>query len=137
MIDVLIILIYITLGVTITLTFWSIVRKVMTIGKVSGKRHGIPVTMINIVVNTLAAVILLVTYLTSDTETMIVNNSEYSDKVWLSVTNMFVTTASLLLLIGIVAVTVVSIIIGNPKEVINSLVPISFTKVKRKGKRKK
>lgn len=137
MIDILIILIYITLGAAITLTFWSIVRKVMTIGKVSGKRHGIPVTMINIVVNTLAIAILAVSYLIGDTETMIVNNSEYSDKVWLSVTDMFVTTASLLLLIGIVAVTVASIIIGNLKEVINSLVPISFTKVKRKGKRKK
>lgn len=137
MIDILIILIYITLGAAITLTLWSIVRKVRTIGKVSGKRHGIPVTMINIVVNTLAIAILAVSYLIGDTETMIVNNSEYSDKVWLSVTNMFVTTASLLLLIGIVAVTVVSIIIGNPREVINSLVPISFTKVKRKGKRKK
>lgn len=137
MIDILIILIYITLGAAITLTLWSIVRKVRTIGKVSGKRHGIPVTMINIVVNTLAIAILAVSYLIGDTETMIVNNSEYSDKIWLSVTDMFVTTASLLLLIGIVAVTVVSIIIGNPKEVINSLVPISFTKVKRKGKRKK
>ena len=137
MIDFLIILIYITLGSTITLTLWSIVRKVRTIGKVSGKRHGIPVTMINIVVNTLAIAILAVSYLIGDTETMIVNNSEYSDKVWLSVTDMFVTTASLLLLIGIVAVTVASIIIGNLKEVINSLVPISFTKVKRKGKRKK
>lgn len=137
MIDILIILIYITLGAAITLTLWSIVRKVRTIGKVSGKRHGIPVTMINIVVNTLAIAILAVSYLIGDTETMIVNNSEYSDKVWLSVTDMFVTTASLLLLIGIVAVTVASIIIGNLKEVINSLVPISFTKVKRKGKRKK
>lgn len=137
MIDILIILIYITLGAAITLTFWSIVRKVMTIGKVSGKRHGIPVTMINIVVNTLAIAILAVSYLIGDTETMIVNNSEYSDKVWLSVTDMFVTTGLLLLLIGIVAVTVASIIIGNLKEVINSLVPISFTKVKRKGKRKK
>ena len=137
MIDILIILIYITLGAAITLTLWSIVRKVRTIGKVSGKRHGIPVTMINIVVNTLAIAILAVSYLIGDTETMIVNNSEYSDKVWLSVTDMFVTTASLLLLIGIVPVTVASIIIGNLKEVINSLVPISFTKVKRKGKRKK
>ena len=60
MIDFLIILIYITLGSTITLTLWSIVRKVRTIGKVSGKRHGIHVTMINIVVNTLALVILVV-----------------------------------------------------------------------------
>ncbi len=137
MIDILIILIYITLGAAITLTLWSIVRKVRTIGKVSGKRHGIPVTMINIVVNTLAIAILAVSYLIGDTETMIVNNSEYSDKIWLSVTDMFVTTGLLLLLIGIVAVTVASIIIGNLKEVINSLVPISFTKVKRKGKRKK
>lgn len=137
MIDILIILIYITLGAAITLTFWSIVRKVMTIGKVSGKRHGIPVTMINIVVNTLAIAILAVSYLIGDTETMIVNNSEYSDKIWLSVTDMFVTTGLLLLLIGIVAVTAASIIIGNPKEIIKSLVPISFIKVKRKGKRKK
>lgn len=137
MIDILIILIYITLGAAITLTLWSIVRKVRTIGKVSGKRHGIPVTMINIVVNTLAIAILAVSYLIGDTETMIVNNSEYSDKIWLSVTDMFVTTGLLLLLIGIVAVTAASIIIGNLKEVINSLVPISFTKVKRKGKRKK
>ena len=83
MIDILIILIYITLGAAITLTLWSIVRKVRTIGKVSGKRHGIPVTMINIVVNTLAIAILAVSYLIGDTETMIVNNSEYSDKVWL------------------------------------------------------
>lgn len=137
MIDILIILIYITLGAAITLTLWSIVRKVRTIGKVSGKRHGIPVTMINIVVNTLAIAILAVSYLIGDTETMIVNNSEYSDKIWLSVTDMFVTTGLLLLLIGIVAVTAASIIIGNPKEIIKSLVPISFTKVKRKGKRKK
>lgn len=137
MIDILIILIYITLGAAITLTLWSIVRKVRTIGKVSGKRHGIPVTMINIVVNTLAIAILAVSYLIGDTETMIVNNSEYTDKIWLSVTDMFVTTGLLLLLIGIVAVTAASIIIGNPKEIIKSLVPISFTKVKRKGKRKK
>lgn len=137
MIDILIILIYITLGAAITLTLWSIVRKVRTIGKVSGKRHGIPVTMINIVVNTLAIAILAVSYLIGDTETMIVNNSEYSDKVWLSVTDMFVTTASLLLLIGIVAVTVASIIIGNPKEIIKSLVPISFINRKRKSARKK
>lgn len=137
MIDILIILIYITLGAAITLTLWSIVRKVRTIGKVSGKRHGIPVTMINIVVNTLAIAILAVSYLIGDTETMIVNNSEYSDKIWLSVTDMFVTTGLLLLLIGIVAVTAASIIIGNPKEIIKSLVPISFIKVKRKGKRKK
>lgn len=137
MIDILIILIYITLGAAITLTFWSIVRKVMTIGKVSGKRHGIPVTMINIVVNTLAIAILAVSYLIGDTETMIVNNSEYSDKIWLSVTDMFVTTGLLLLLIGIVAVTAASIIIGNPKEIIKSLVPISFINRKRKSARKK
>lgn len=137
MIDILIILIYITLGAAITLTLWSIVRKVRTIGKVSGKRHGIPVTMINIVVNTLAIAILAVSYLIGDTETMIVNNSEYSDKVWLSVTDMFVTTGLLLLLIGIVAVTAASIIIGNPKEIIKSLVPISFINRKRKSARKK
>ena len=137
MIDILIILIYITLGAAITLTFWSIVRKVMTIGKVSGKRHGIPVTMINIVVNTLAIAILAVSYLIGDTETMIVNNSEYTDKLWLSITDMFVTTGLLLLLIGIVAVTAASIIIGNPKEIIKSLVPISFIKGKRKSTKKK
>ena len=137
MIDILIILIYITLGAAITLTFWSIVRKVRTIGKVSGKRHGIPVTMINIVVNTLAIAILAVSYLIGDTETMIVNNSEYSDKIWLSVTDMFVTTGLLLLLIGIVAVTAASIIIGNPKEIIKSLVPISLINRKRKSARKK
>ncbi len=137
MIDILIILIYITLGAAITLTLWSIVRKVRTIGKVSGKRHGIPVTMINIVVNTLAIAILAVSYLIGDTETMIVNNSEYSDKIWLSVTDMFVTTGLLLLLIGIVAVTAASIIIGNPKEIIKSLVPISFINRKRKSARKK
>ena len=137
MIDFLIILIYITLGSTITLTLWSIVRKVRTIGKVSGKRHGIHVTMINIVVNTLALVILVVSYLLSDTETMIVNNSEYTDKVWLSIADMFVTTGLLLLLIGIVAVTAASIIIGNPKEMIKSLVPISFIKGKRKSTKKK
>lgn len=137
MIDILIILIYITLGAAITLTLWSIVRKVRTIGKVSGKRHGIPVTMINIVVNTLAIAILAVSYLIGDTETMIVNNSEYTDKIWLSVTDMFVTTGLLLLLIGIVAVTAASIIIGNPKEIIKSLVPISFINRKRKSARKK
>ena len=137
MIDILIILIYITLGAAITLTLWSIVRKVRTIGKVSGKRHGIPVTMINIVVNTLAIAILAVSYLIGDTETMIVNNSEYSDKIWLSVTDMFVTTGLLLLLIGIVAVTAASIIIGNPKEIIKSLVPNSFINRKRKSARKK
>lgn len=137
MIDILIILIYITLGAAITLTLWSIVRKVRTIGKVSGKRHGIPVTMINIVVNTLAIAILAVSYLIGDTETMIVNNSEYSDKIWLSVTDMFVTTGLLLLLIGIVAVTAASIIIGNPKEIIKSLVPISFINRKKKSARKK
>lgn len=137
MIDILIILIYITLGAAITLTLWSIVRKVRTIGKVSGKRHGIPVTMINIVVNTLAIAILAVSYLIGDTETMIVNNSEYSEKIWLSVTDMFVTTGLLLLLIGIVAVTAASIIIGNPKEIIKSLVPISFINRKRKSARKK
>ena len=133
MIDIIIILIYMSVAVAIALTAWSLVRRIQTIGRISGKRQGIPVTLINVTVNAVILLVLILTLLFGDTTPLQTANDEYNDAFWLSVTNMFVTTGMISLFLAVMVVVVAALVLGSPAETLRSL--FTFSPKRRKKRR--
>lgn len=133
MIDIIIILIYMSVAVAIALTAWSMVRRIQTIGRISGKRQGIPVTLINVTVNAVILLVLILTLLFGDTTPLQTANDEYNDAFWLSVTNMFVTTGMISLFLAVIVVVVAALVLGSPVETLRSL--FTFSPKRRKKRR--
>lgn len=133
MIDIIIILIYMSVAVAIALTAWSMVRRIQTIGRISGKRQGIPVTLINVTVNAVILLVLILTLLFGDTTPLQTANDEYNDAFWLSVTNMFVTTGMISLFLAVMVVVVAALVLGSPAETLRSL--FTFSPKRRKKRR--
>lgn len=133
MIDIIIILIYMSVAVAIALTAWSLVRRIQTIGRISGKRQGIPVTLINVTVNAVILLVLILTLLFGDTTPLQTANDDYNDAFWLSVTNMFVTTGMISLSLAVMVVVVAALVLGSPAETLRSL--FTFSPKRRKKRR--
>lgn len=133
MIDIIIILIYLTLGSILLITLWSVVKRLRTTGKMSGTKKGIPVTKINVTVNIIVLTLLASTFFLTGTASKDTGGDGNVSEIWLRITNMFVTTGLFVLALAIVATIAGAVMIGKPKEFLTSLLPFKG----RHGKNRK
>lgn len=95
MIDLIIILMYLSLVSIAGVTAWAVFRTIRIVGKTSGVVHGVPVRKIQMVLCAAFLLILLLSYLFASTEPLHINTKTFADTFWLRMANMFVFTGTL------------------------------------------
>ena len=120
MIDIIIYIMYLVILASIGVTIWSVVRRIKMIGRTSGKIHGIPARRINMSIVLSVFASLSLSFAFADVSPITINTRLYDDMFWLRVSNMFVFTGSLFMLLGIVAIIYSFIKTGNIKESLKS-----------------
>ncbi len=116
MIDIIIYLMYLVILASIGVTIWSVVRRIKMIGRTSGKIHGIPARKINMTIVLSVFASLSLSFAFADVSPISINTRLYDDMFWLRVSNMFVFTGSLFMLLGILAIIYSFMKTGNIKE---------------------
>lgn len=100
MVEILLILIYITIAAALAATAWAVFRTFRIIGKTSGRTHGIPVRIINCVVVLCTIIVMALSFIIGSTEPLHINTLVYSDTFWLRMSNMFVFTGVTAIIAG-------------------------------------
>lgn len=101
-IDILLYVIYAMIAVAVGLTVWSMVKSARQQVKEDGRSNGLPVRKIAVCTLALLAVSLLVTYLLASTRPLVINGRPYGDTFWLRVSDMFIYTSVILIVIAII-----------------------------------
>lgn len=102
--DVLLVLMWLLLLLTLGLSVYSIVKGYRLSVKEEKMRNGIPENKIFRFTWLFTLGLLVVTFLVGSSVPMLVNGSEFGDWMWLKVSDMFVTTSILMLLAAFGAV---------------------------------
>lgn len=102
--DVLLWLMIVMLFCGIALAIWSIVRKLKITGRGDRYSNGIPVKKIGYAIVCGTALILIVTFLLGSDDPMTINGAPFRDVFWLKVSDMFVSTSILMIVIAVGAV---------------------------------
>lgn len=123
MIDVLIILMYLSIAAALAVTAWAVWRTVRIIGKTSGRTHGIAVRRINATVAVSVIVILALTFTLAPTAPIHLAATTYTDALWLRASNMFVATATIALAAATVSAVYSLLRTGDFKGAARSLLP--------------
>ena len=89
---------------SVSLSVYSIIKDYRTAPKNAKDEDGIPEAKINHFVWGGTAVALVLTFLVSSSTSMIINGKPFSDWIWLKVSDMFIFTSILLLVIAFGAV---------------------------------
>lgn len=103
MIDVLIILMYLTLSAALLSIIWAVVRTMRLVGKTSGKTHGVPVRRIKIALSITVILLLTLSFAFASTSPLTINTTKFEDVFWLRMSNMFVFTGLVSILIATAA----------------------------------
>lgn len=122
MIDLIIYLMYLVILISIGVTIWSVVRRIIMIGHTSGKIQGIPARKINLSIVLFLFASLTFSYIFADVSPITINTRVYDDVFWLRISNMFVFTGCSFMILGIISMTYSFIKTGNIKESLKSLV---------------
>ena len=83
----------------------AVVRGIRRANRSEGVTNGIPARRITYTTYGITALILLLTFVFGSTQTMMVNGENFTDSFWLRITDMFVNSSLLLLVLaaGVVA----------------------------------
>lgn len=105
-IDALLFIMYGLLVLAIVATGFSIVRAVKVRGKDFGVSNGVPSMRIALMTAGMLIIVLVATYLTGSDKPLSVNGGIYADAVWLKISDMFIHSSLILLLICFILVAV-------------------------------
>lgn len=103
MLDLLIILMYLSFIVALGAVLWANIRTMCIVGKTSGKTHGIPVRRIKLGITLVVVVIMVLSYVIGNDSPIRINTITYGDAFWLRTANMFVFTGVTTIIAAIVA----------------------------------
>ena len=112
-IDVLLYAVYALLLVVTGLAVWSAVHRVRLNEKVKEPTRGVRSRGIAFVVCGLLLVVCLLTFLLGSSKPMLINGEWFKDVVWLKLTDMFIWTSVILLVIAAISVALGSLGIGR------------------------
>jgi hypothetical protein len=104
MVDLLLVVLYITLFAAVVLTLWSAVRSIRMRGPFRQVVNNIPATRIACAAALLLAVTMLLTFLLGSSSPMLINGTKYSQTFWLKASDMFINTAALLTAVAVIGV---------------------------------
>ena len=93
------------LAITTTASIVAVARGIRRANRSEGMTNGIPARRITYTTYGITALILLLTFVFGSTQTMMVNGENFTDSFWLRITDMFVNSSLLLLVLaaGVVA----------------------------------
>lgn len=113
--DLLLVFVCLVFVVAVASTAWSVVRTLKSRGKGERMVNNIPAKNISYGVVIVTVVVLLAALVLGSSDAIMVNGTEYSDKFWLHVADMFV-YSSLVLVIIAVGTIVVFTAVNNRKR---------------------
>lgn len=105
-IDMLLYVVYLLLAVVTAAAVWSAAHGVRCHEKTKEPTRGVPATAIAWGAAALLVVTMVVTFLLGSSEPLLINGQWFKDAFWLKLTDMFLWTALLLLLLAAVGVVI-------------------------------
>ena len=93
------------LVITTLASIFAVIRGIQRANKNEGVTNGIPARKITYITYGVTALILLLTFIFGSTQTMMVNGQNFTDSFWLRITDMFVNSSLLLLILAAGVVT--------------------------------
>ena len=105
-VEILLVLMYVLLTLAVVATVFSIVRTVKVRGKDFGVSNGVPAMRIALTTFGLLLILLALTFLAGSDAPLLINGEEYADGLWLKISDMFINSSLILLLICSVLVIV-------------------------------
>ena len=106
MIDALLYVVYLLLGVVTGLAVWSGLHGVRSHQKKKEPTRGVPARAIAYGVAGLLAVVMLITFLLGSSKPMLINSQWFKDVLWLKLTDMFIYTALVMLIVAAIGVVI-------------------------------
>lgn len=91
---------YAMTAITVGFAIWSIVRGARTTDKTSATVNGVPAARIAGITAGVTAALLVVTFVTGSSAAMMINGHKYQEAFWLKLSDMFVNTSLLMLVIA-------------------------------------
>ena len=105
-VDLLLWVVYVLLAVAAGLAVWSGVHGLRCRQKTKEPTRGVPSAAIGWGAALLLVLTLLLTFLLGSTEPLLINGQWYKDSFWLRLTDMFIWTAAVMLLVAVVGVVI-------------------------------
>ena len=105
-VDVLLWVVYLLLVVVTVVAVWSAVHQLRTNEKTKEPTRGVPARFVAYGVAGLFVVTMLLSFLLGSSKPMLINNQWFKDVIWLKMTDMFMWTSLVLLIIAALGVLV-------------------------------
>ncbi|MBM6993717.1 MAG: hypothetical protein I3J02_10740 [Prevotella sp.] len=102
--DIFLFLSYLLIAATIGFGIWSVVRTMKLRGKGEAYNNNIPVKKIGYSIGIGALLLMVLSFLVGSSREMTINGVKYGDWFWLKVSDMFIYTSLILLLVAVGAV---------------------------------
>lgn len=104
MVDALLILIALLLAAALAATAWSIVNSLLRRRAETAVVNGVPARRIAVCTAALLVVSLVLTFLLGSSQPLSINGSSFASPFWLKLTDMFIFTALILILVAVAGV---------------------------------
>ena len=112
-IDILLYVVYLLLGVVTGLTVWSAVHRLLTDKRTKEPTRGVPARTIAYGVAGVLLLIMVLTFLVGSSNPMLINGEWFKDTFWLKLTDMFIFTTIILLVLAAIGVALGSAGVGR------------------------
>ena len=112
-IDVLLYVVYALLLVVTGLAIWSAAHRLRCSKKTVEPTRGVPARKIAYAVVIVVAAVMLLTFLVGSSSPMLINGEWFRDTLWLKLTDMFIWTAIILLVLAAIGVALGSAGVGR------------------------
>lgn len=103
--DMLLGYIYLLLAAAIGVTVYSAVHGIRTKGRQDNTENGVPAARITVATWGITAALLIVTFACASTAPIKVNGHDFTEAVWLRLSDMFIYSSAVMILLAVLAVT--------------------------------
>lgn len=103
-VDVLLIVLYLLLAAMLGLTVWSVVHSMCRRSKEVQPTRMVSVRTTAIIAGGLLAVVLVLTFVLASTQPLLINGTQFADTLWLRLSDMFIYTTLVMLVVAAVCV---------------------------------
>ena len=103
-VDVLLVVLYLMLAATLGLTAWSVVRSLRRRTREQQPTRMVSARTTGIVAAALLAGALVLTFALASTQPLLINGEQFADALWLRLSDMFIFTTFIMLLVAVVGV---------------------------------
>ncbi|MBQ8657068.1 MAG: hypothetical protein IJ527_08475 [Prevotella sp.] len=103
-VDVLLVVLYLLLAVTLGLTIWSVLHSLHRRTREPQPTRMVSARTTGLVAGGLLVVALVLTFALASTQPLLINGDQFADALWLRLSDMFIFTTIIMLLVAIVGV---------------------------------